>query len=57
MRFFNENVWIPIKISLKFVPKGQNDNIPPLVQTLVPIIWTNDGQSTDAYMHNLASMS
>ena len=29
--FLNENVWIPIKISLKFVPKGQIDNIPALV--------------------------
>ena len=29
--FFNENVWIPIEISLKFVPKGQIDNIPALV--------------------------
>ena len=27
----NENVWIPIKISLKFVPKGPIDNIPALV--------------------------
>ena len=29
--FLNENVWIPIKISLKFVPKGQINNIPALV--------------------------
>ena len=28
--FFIENVWIPIKISLKFVPKGPIDNIPEL---------------------------
>ena len=28
----NENVWIPIKISLNFVPKGRNNNIPALVQ-------------------------
>ena len=27
----NENVWIPIKISLKFVPKGSINNIPALV--------------------------
>ena len=26
--FLNENVWIPIKISLKFVPKGLINNIP-----------------------------
>ena len=29
--FLNENVLISIKISLKFVPKGQNNYIPPLV--------------------------
>ena len=29
--FLNENVWIPIEISLKFVPKGPIDNIPALV--------------------------
>ena len=29
--FLNENVWIPIKISLKFVPKGPINNIPALV--------------------------
>ena len=28
----NENVWIPIKISMKFVPKGPINNIPSLVQ-------------------------
>ena len=48
--FFNENVWIGIKISLKFVPKGPMNNIPVLVQIMVrcrpgnkPFIWTNDG--------------
>ena len=29
--FFNENVWIPIEISLKFVPKGPIETIPALV--------------------------
>ena len=29
--FLNENVLISIKISLKFVPKGQINNIPALV--------------------------
>ena len=29
--FLNENAWIPIEISLKFVPKGPIDNIPALV--------------------------
>ena len=48
--FFDENVWISIKISLKFVPKGPTNNIPALVQIMacrrpVPqaIFWTNDG--------------
>ena len=46
----NENVWIPIKISLNFVPNGRISNIPALVSDdgLAPsrqqaIIWTNDG--------------
>ena len=30
--FLNKNVWIAIKISLKFVPKGPVNNIPALVQ-------------------------
>ena len=30
--FLNENVWISIKISLKFVPEGPINNIPALVQ-------------------------
>ena len=32
--FLNENVWIPIKISLKFVPKGPINNITALVQIM-----------------------
>ena len=32
--FLNENVWIPITISLKFVAKGLVDNIPALVQIM-----------------------
>ena len=32
--FWNENVWISIKISLKFVPKGLINNIPALVQIM-----------------------
>ena len=38
--FFNENVWILIEISLKFVPKGPIDNIPALVQTMA---WRRPG--------------
>ena len=32
--FLNENVWIAIKISLKFVPKGSINNIPALLQMM-----------------------
>ena len=32
--FFNENVWISIKISVKFVPKGPINNIPALVEIM-----------------------
>ena len=38
--FLNENVWISIKISLKFVPKGRINNIPSLVQIMV---WRRPG--------------
>ena len=34
LTFLNENVWIPIKISLKFVPKCTINNIPALVQIM-----------------------
>ena len=30
----NENIWMPIKISLKFVPKGPINDIPVLVQVM-----------------------
>ena len=38
--FFNENVWISIEISLKFVPKGDINNIPVLVEIMV---WRRPG--------------
>ena len=38
--FFNENVWIFIKISLKFVPRGPINNIPALVQIMA---WRRPG--------------
>ena len=38
--FLNENIWIPIKISLKFVPKGLINNIPALVQIMA---WRRPG--------------
>ena len=38
--FLNENVWIPTKISMKFVPKGPINNIPALVQIMA---WRHPG--------------
>ena len=38
--FLNENVWISINISLKFVPRGPINNIPALVQIMA---WRRPG--------------
>ena len=38
--FLNENVWISNKISLKFVPKGQINHFPALVQIMA---WRRTG--------------
>ena len=38
--FLNENVWVPLKISLKFVPKGPINNIPAMVQIMA---WSRPG--------------
>ena len=38
--FLNENVWISLKISLKFVPKVRINNIPALVQIMA---WRRPG--------------
>ena len=62
--FFNKNVSISIKVSLKFVPKGPINNIPTLVQ-IMAWRWTGDKPLTepmmtqfkDAYMRHMASMS
>ena len=61
--FLNENVWISIKFSLNFVPNGQIDNIPALVQKMV---WCQIGDKPllepmmtlliDAYMRRSALM-
>ena len=40
--FLNENVWISIKISLKFAPRGPINNIPALVQIMA---WRQTGES------------
>ena len=39
--FLNENVWIPIEISLKFVPKGSINNNPALFQIMA---WRRPGE-------------
>ena len=62
--FLNEIVWILIKISLKFVPKGPINNIPALVKIMA---WRRTGdkplsepvmaQFKDAYMRHSATMS
>ena len=48
----NENVWITIKISLKFVPKGLMNNIPALVQIMT---WRRPGDKplSEPVMFNL----
>ena len=38
--FLNENVWFPIKVSLKCVPKGQINKIPALAQIMA---WRRPG--------------
>ena len=50
--FLNENVWISIKMSLKFVPKGPINNIPALVQIMA---WRRPGDKplSEAMMVNL----
>ena len=41
--FMNENVWISIEISLKFVPEGPINNIPALVQIMA---WRRSGDKS-----------
>ena len=41
--FLNENVWISLKISLKFVPKVPINNIPSLVQAMT---WRHSGDKS-----------
>ena len=50
--FLNENVWISIKISLKFVPEGLINNIPALIQIMA---WRRLGDKplSEAMMVNL----
>ena len=62
--FVKENIWVSIKISLKFVPKVSINNIPALVQTMAwrwpgdkPLSEPMMAQFTDAYTRHSASMS
>ena len=55
--FLNENVWIPVEISLKFLPKGPINNTPTLVQIMAwcricdkPLSEPMITQFNDAYM-------
>ena len=42
--FLSENVWISIKISLNFVPKGLMNSIPGLIQTVTWLMaWRRPG--------------
>ena len=57
--FLNENAWISIKISLKFVPKGPIDKKPELVQVMgcrrtgdKPLSEPMLTRFTDAYMRH-----
>ena len=62
-RHFGDDIFgcISINISLKFVPKGQINNIAAMIQKMAwhrpGIIWTNDGKFTDTYMRHSPSMS
>ena len=48
----NEDVWILIKISLKFVPKGQINNIPALVQ-IMALHWPGDSPLSEPMLVSL----
>ena len=50
----NENIWISLKLSLKFVPKGRINNIPALVQIMA---WRRPGDKplSEAMMASFAT--
>ena len=52
--FLNENVWLPIKISLTFVPKDSFNNSPALVQIMA---WRRPGDKplSETMMASLAT--
>ena len=62
--FLNENIWIPTKISLNYVPYGLIDNMAALVHIMAwrrpgdkPLSEPMMGKFGDAYMRISASMS
>ena len=57
--FLNENIWISNKISLKYVPWGEIDNMAALVQIMAwrrpgtkPLSESMMNKFTDAYMRH-----
>ena len=52
--FLNENVWISIKISLKFVPKGPINNNPALVH-IMAWHWPGDKPLSEPIMVKLST--
>ena len=61
--FLNENIWISIKISLKYVPMGPINNKPALVQVMAwhqtgvkPLSEPMMAQFNGSYMRHMASM-
>ena len=50
--FLNKKLWTSIKLSLKFVPRGPNNNIPALVQIMV-WHWSGDESLSEPMMVNL----
>ena len=62
--FFNDNIWISIKISMKCVPNGPINNIPALVQIMAwrrpgdkPLSGPMRARFTEAYMRHYGEMS
>ena len=53
--FLNENAWILINISLKFVPEGPINNIPALVQ-IMAWRWPGDKPLSEPWWRPMASL-
>ena len=49
--FLNENIWISLKISQKFIPKGAINNIPALVQ-IMAWCWLGNKPLSEPIMAN-----